>query len=186
MIECVNWRNISLCKDSPSISASSIAIRSTIHPSIMVSLSAQVLTMTFHNPSETEIAHLLGRVKTIAVIGLSPKANRPSYQVSQALQGFGYRIIPVRPAVDQVLSENCYPSLYDIPNPAQIDLVDVFRAPQHVDEIVDACIELKLPAIWLQDGVVNESAATRARDAGITVIMDRCVYRDYMQMGLAD
>jgi hypothetical protein len=96
------------------------------------------------------------------------------------MQGFGYRIIPVRPAVDEVLGEKAYPDLYAVTE--NIDLVDVFRAPQHVDVIVDACIELKIPAIWLQDGVVNEPAAQRAREAGITVIMDRCIYRDYMQL----
>lgn len=140
--------------------------------------------MSFHNPSEDEIRQLLSQTNTIAVVGLSPKANRPSYRVSHAMQGFGYRIIPVRPAVAEVLSETCYPSLYDVPNPVDIDLVDVFRAPEHVDEIVDACIQLQLPAVWLQDGVINEAAAQRASDAGITVVMDRCVYRDYLQMGL--
>ena len=142
--------------------------------------------MNFSNPDNTIIRQLLANTKTIAVVGLSPKPNRPSYQVSRAMQEYGYRIIPVRPAVDEVLSETCYASLYDIPDLQQIDLVDVFRAPQHVDAIVDACIELQLPAIWLQDGVINESAAQRALDAGITVVMDRCVYRDYIQMGLAD
>jgi len=142
--------------------------------------------MSFQNPDTNEIRALLKRVKTIAVVGLSPKADRPSHQVSAAMQGYGYHIIPVRPAVDQVLGELCYPSLYDIPMPERIDLVDVFRAPRHVDEIVDTCIELKLPAIWLQDGVVNEAAAQRARAAGITVVMDRCVYRDYHALKVAD
>jgi predicted CoA-binding protein len=135
--------------------------------------------MPFQNPGLDEIRELLRKTRTIAVVGLSPKAGRPSHQVSEAMQGYGYRIIPVRPATDEVLGEHCYPALYDIPEPGQIDLVDVFRAPEHVDEIVDACIALKLPAIWLQDGVVNEAAALRAVQAGITVVMDRCVYRDY-------
>jgi hypothetical protein len=101
------------------------------------------------------------------------------------MQSYGYRIIPVRPATETVLGETCYASLHDIPDPGRVDLVDVFRAPEHVDEIVDACIALKLPAIWLQDGVVNEAAAERARAAGITVVMDRCVYRDYHGLGVA-
>ncbi|MBD3671438.1 MAG: CoA-binding protein [Gammaproteobacteria bacterium] len=134
--------------------------------------------MSFENPDIDSIRELLQTTRTIAVVGLSPKANRPSHQVSQAMQEYGYRIIPVRPATGAVLGETCYPSLYDIPNPETIDLVDVFRAPEHVDAIVDACIELKLPAIWLQDGVINESAAERAQAAGLTVVMDRCVYRD--------
>lgn len=133
----------------------------------------------FQNPSEDEIRGLLERVQTIAVIGLSPKPNRPSFQVAAQMRGFGYRIIPVRPVVKNVLGEPAYPDLRAIPE--RVDLVDVFRAPEHVDEIVDACIALKLPALWLQDGVVNEAAAVRARAAGITVVMDRCVYREYLR-----
>jgi predicted CoA-binding protein len=98
--------------------------------------------------------------------------------VAQALQHFGYRIVPVRPALEEVLGERAVPDLHALPGP--VDLVDVFRAPEHVDEIVDACIELKIPALWLQDGVVNEAAALRARAAGIWVVMDRCIYRDYL------
>lgn len=129
-----------------------------------------------------QIRQILRHSKTIAVVGLSPKANRPSHQVAEAMQRFGYKIIPVRPATAEVLGERCYASLYDIPNPESIDIVDVFRAPEHVDEIVDACIALKLPLIWLQDGVINEAAAQRAMDAGILVVMDRCIYRDYVQL----
>lgn len=140
--------------------------------------------MTHVNPDSEQLKAILNSCKTIAVVGLSPKANRPSHQVAQAMQGFGYRIIPVRPATAEVLGETCYASLHDIPEPDSIDMVDVFRAPEHVDEIVDACITLKIPLIWLQDGVVNEAAAARAQAAGITVIMDRCVYRDYIQLGL--
>jgi predicted CoA-binding protein len=132
----------------------------------------------FHNPTEDEIRALLERVQTIAVVGLSPKPNRPSFRVAAQMQRFGYRIIPVRPAVGSVLGEPAYPDLRAVPD--KVDLVDVFRAPEHVDEIVDACIALKLPALWLQDGVINEAAAQRARAAGITVVMDRCVYRDYL------
>lgn len=136
--------------------------------------------MAFSNPSNENIQHLLQHVKTIAVVGLSPKQNRPSHQVSKAMQSFGYRIIPVRPAINEVLGEAAYADLYSVPD--KIDLVDVFRAPEYVDSIVDACIELKLPAIWLQDGVINEKAALRACDAGITVVMDRCIYRDYLHL----
>jgi predicted CoA-binding protein len=131
------------------------------------------------NPSEEEIRRLLAQVHTIAVVGLSPKASRPSFQVAQQMQRFGYRIIPVRPGVDSVLGEKAYARLADIP--AKPDLVDVFRAPEHVDEIVDACVRLGLPRLWLQEGVVNEAAARRARAAGIQVVMDRCVFRDYLR-----
>lgn len=133
----------------------------------------------FQNPTDTQIRALLERVRTIAVVGLSPKASRPSHQVAAAMQNFGYRIIPVRPAVDKVLGEPAYGSLHDVPA-GTVDMVNVFRAPQHVEPVVDACVELGIAALWLQDGVVNETQALRAREAGITVIMDRCVYRDYV------
>lgn len=135
--------------------------------------------MAFSNPPDTEIVALLRRVRTIAVVGFSPKRDRPSHGVATALQRFGYRIVPVRPALAEGLGEKAYPDLMSIPNPGEIDLVDVFRAPEHVDEVIDACIALKIPAVWLQDGVVNEAAAARARDHGLTVVMDRCVFRDY-------
>jgi hypothetical protein len=130
----------------------------------------------FVNPSLEEIRALLYRVKTIAVVGLSAAPNRPSHGVARALQGFGYRIIPVNPAVTEVLGEKAYPSLRDLPEP--VDLVDVFRESSHVAGIVDDCIDSKLPALWLQDGVIDEAAALRARAAGILVVMDRCLYRD--------
>lgn len=133
----------------------------------------------FQNPSEDDIKSLLERVRTIAVVGLSPQAKRPSHMVASALQRFGYRIIPVRPAVEQVLGEKAYASLRDVPE--KVDLVDVFRAPEHVDAIVDDCIALGIKAIWLQDRVVNEPAALRAQAAGLTVVMDRCAYRDYVR-----
>lgn len=131
-------------------------------------------------PTSETIHALLKAVKTIAVVGLSPKLSRPSHQVSGAMLGFGYRIIPVRPAVDEVLGEQAYPDLYALP--MKPDLVDVFRAPEHVMPIVDACIELGIGAIWLQDGVVNEAAAQKAQAAGITVVMNRCIYRDYVRL----
>lgn len=134
--------------------------------------------MAFANPSNEEIKAFLQRVKTIAVVGLSPKPNRPSYTVSRAMQGFGYRIIPVRPAVAEVLGEKAYATLADVPD--SIDLVDVFRAAEHIDDVVDECIRLKIPAIWIQEGIVNESAAQRARAAGMFVVMDRCIYKDYV------
>lgn len=133
----------------------------------------------FTNPSADEIRTLLQRIKTIAVVGLSASPSRPSHGVSRALQGFGYRIIPVNPAVSEVLGERAYPSLRDLPEP--VDLVDVFRQSSHVASIVEECIASKLPALWLQDGVIDEAAALRARKAGMTVIMDRCIYRDYVQ-----
>ena len=134
----------------------------------------------YQPPGLDEIRRFLQDIHTIAVVGLSPKTKRPSHQVASALQGFGYRVIPVRPAVDRVLGERAYADLEQVPQ--GIDLVDVFRAPEHVDAIVDSCIKLKLPAIWLQDGVINEPAAARAQQAGLFVVMDRCIYRDYINL----
>ena len=134
----------------------------------------------FANPSTGEIRELLQRIKTIAVVGLSASPTRPSHGVAKALQGFGYRIIPINPALSAVLGEKAYPSLRELPEP--VDLVDVFRESSHVAGLVEECIALKLPALWLQDGVVDEAAALRAREAGMTVVMNRCIYRDYLQL----
>lgn len=139
--------------------------------------------MTFRNPPASAIGELLRRVRRIAVVGASPKPERPSHMVAAELQRFGYDMVPVRPATESVLGVTAYPDLYAVPGP--IELVDVFRAPEHVDAIVDACIALKIPALWLQDGVINEAAALRAREAGITVIMDRCIYRDCLAHGIS-
>ena len=138
----------------------------------------------FTNPTLDEIKTILKETKTIAVIGLSPKPKRPSHSVSKAMQEFGYQIIPVRPAVDEVLGEKAYVDLESIPKDIleKVDMVDVFRAPDKITPIIDACIKLKIPLIWLQDGVVNEAEAAKAQAAGITVVMDRCVYRDYIQL----
>ncbi|MBK8181407.1 MAG: CoA-binding protein [Candidatus Competibacteraceae bacterium] len=134
----------------------------------------------FVNPSTGDIRELLQRIKAIAVVGLSASPSRPSHGVARALQGFGYRIIPVNPGLSEVLGEKAYPSLEAVPEP--VDLVDVFRESSHVAGIVEQCIALKLPALWLQDGVVDEAAAMRARQAGLTVVMDRCIYRDHAQL----
>ena len=134
--------------------------------------------MAFQNPSPEEIKDLLKQVKTIAVVGLSPKPDRPSFVVARAMQRYGYRIIPVRPATSEVLGEKCYPSLADVPE--KIDLVDAFRAAEHIPALVDECLALGVPAIWIQEGIVNEAAAEKARAAGVTVVMDRCIYKDYV------
>ncbi len=132
----------------------------------------------FANPAPDQIRSLLREVKTIAVVGLSPRPERPSHRVSRAMQGFGYRIVPVRPAVSEILGEKAYARLSELPFVP--DLVDVFRASDEVAAIVDECIALGVRRIWLQDGVIDEAAAARAVAAGITVVMDRCVWRDYM------
>lgn len=136
--------------------------------------------MTFSNPAPADICRMLREVRTVAVLGLSPNSSRPSFRVAQALQGFGYRIIPVRPMVTEVLDETAYPDLESLP--AIPDIVDVFRAPEHVPAIVDSCIKLGIRRLWLQDGVINEAEALRAQQAGIEVVMDRCMFRDYVQL----
>lgn len=138
----------------------------------------------YQAPELPAIRQLLIRIHRIAVIGISPKSSRPSHRVASALQTFGYQIIPVRPGIKQVLGEPAYTNITQVTGP--VDLVDVFRAPKHVDAIVDDCIAMKIPAIWLQDGVINEPAAARAQQAGIFVVMDRCIYRDYKQLGITD
>jgi predicted CoA-binding protein len=143
-------------------------------------LASRRVRMTFQNPSPEQIKNLLLRVKTIAVVGLSPQPNRPSYRVAQALQGFGYRIVPVRPMIKEALGEPAHASLAEVPD--AIDLVDAFRAAEHIDALVDECIRLKLPALWIQEGIVNEPAAERASAAGIFVVMDRCIYKDHVAL----
>jgi predicted CoA-binding protein len=134
----------------------------------------------FRNPTDEERRALLKRVKTIAVLGLSPQPNRPSHVVAKAMQGFGYRIIPVRPAIPEILGEKCHPHLSAIPEP--VDLVDVFRAAEHLPAIVEECIRLRFPAIWIQEGIVDDAAARRAQEAGMIVVMDRCIYKDFVQL----
>jgi predicted CoA-binding protein len=134
----------------------------------------------FANPPDSAISACLERVKTIAVLGLSPRPDRPSHRIARRLQQWGYRVIPVRPAVREVLGEKAYARLADVPGP--IDLVDVFRAAQEIGPIVEQCIALGIPAIWIQQGIVNEAAAARARDAGLFVVMDRCIAVDYRRL----
>jgi len=123
------------------------------------------------------IYELLSRVKTIAVVGLSDSPMRPSHGVSAYMQAQGYRIIPVNPQVTEALGEKSYPTLLDVPE--KIDLVDVFRRPEFVDEVVDQAIQLKIPAIWLQEDVINERAAAKTRSAGMFVVMDLCILKEH-------
>ena len=131
----------------------------------------------FENPDAEVRCALLRRVKTIAVVGLSPNPTRPSYGVSQAMQGFGYAIVPVHPAAREVLGARAYPRLAAVPVP--IDLVNVFRRAEFIDGIVDECLALGLKNLWIQEGIINEPAAMRAVESGLMVVMDRCIYRDY-------
>lgn len=134
----------------------------------------------FSNPEPEQICRLLHDVRSIAIVGLSPSVARPSFQVARGLQGLGYRIIPVRPLIESVLGEPAYPDLDSLPELP--DIVDVFRAAQHVPAIVETCIQRGIKNLWLQEGIVHEQAALRARQAGIVVVMDRCMLRDRLQL----
>jgi uncharacterized protein len=128
-------------------------------------------------PESDPIYELLSRARTIVVVGLSDSPQRPSHRVALYMQSQGYLIIPVNPQITEALGEKAYPSLLEVPE--KIDIVDVFRRPEYVDEIVEQAIQLKVPAIWLQEGVINERAAEKAREAGMFVVMDRCVLKEH-------
>ena len=126
------------------------------------------------------IASLLHAARAIAVVGLSNKRWRPSYGVSEYMQRAGYRIIPVNPDLDEVLGEKCYPDLESAPGP--IDIVNIFRRSEAVAEIVDSAIRIGAKAVWMQEGVVDETAAARARAAGLIVVMDRCLLKEHQKL----
>jgi predicted CoA-binding protein len=128
-------------------------------------------------PQSDPITELLKRAKTIAVVGLSNDPMRPSYGVTAYMQSQGYRIIPVNPQIESCLGEKAYASLLDVPE--KIDIVNIFRRREFVEEIVDQAIQLKVPALWMQEDVVHEDAAAKARKAGMVVVMDRCILKDH-------
>ncbi|HEX7953134.1 MAG TPA: CoA-binding protein [Burkholderiales bacterium] len=130
----------------------------------------------FTNPDDDARCALLRQVRTIAVVGLSPNPSRPSHRIARALKARGYRIIPVRPLVSEVLGEKAYARLDEIGD--KIDLVNVFRSADYLGSIVDECLRLNLSRLWIQEGIVNEEAAARACAGGIEVVMDRCILRD--------
>ncbi len=128
-------------------------------------------------PQNDPIADLLKRSKTIAVVGLSDSPLRASHGVSAYMQSHGYRIIPVNPNIQECLGEKAYATLADVPE--KIDIVNIFRRPEYVEGIVDQAIQLKAPAIWMQEDVVHEKAAEKARKSGIFVVMDRCILKEH-------
>ena len=139
--------------------------------------------MTFTNPDNDALRALLQGAKHIAVVGFSPTPARPSHNIARALQRYGLHIIPVRPGLQSGLGEPAWPELAAVPGP--IDIVNVFRASEHVPQVVEECLRLGLKALWLQDGVIHEAAAARAVAAGMTVVMDRCILRDYTRLCVA-
>jgi uncharacterized protein len=142
--------------------------------------------VSFRNPSRDAIRALLEQSRTIAVIGLSDDPGRPSYGVTRSMRDFGYRILPVNPRLDAWEGLPAFATLEAAVNALgpheRIDIVNVFRRPTRVGEVVDDCLRLELPALWLQLGVINEDAARRAQEAGMTVVMDRCIYVDRAAM----
>ena len=126
------------------------------------------------------IKKILKESKTIAVVGLSPDPARASHGVARYLQAQGYRIIPVNPFVEEVLEEKSYPDLASIPE--EVDVVDIFRSAKHVPAIVEAAIAKGARAVWMQEGIVHQEAAARAREAGLMVVMDRCVLKEHRRL----
>jgi predicted CoA-binding protein len=133
---------------------------------------------------EDRVLELLKNAKTIAVVGLSDDPGKPSYTVSQYMQGRGYRIVPINPQLEYALGEKAYASLGEAAKHEKIDIVDVFRRPAAVPSIVDEVLELELPVLWLQETVVHEAAAEKARQAGVVVVMDRCILKEHRKYGL--
>lgn len=128
-------------------------------------------------PTADPIRDLLERSKSIAVVGLSNSPLRPSHGVSAYMQAHGYRIIPVNPNIRGALGEKSYPSLVEVPE--RIDIVNVFRRSEFLEEVIDQAIQLKVPAVWMQEGVINQQAAEKARKAGILVLMDLCILKEH-------
>ena len=129
------------------------------------------------------ISEILHTARTIAVVGLSGKRYRPSYGVAEYMKKAGYRIIPVNPHETEILGEKCYPDLDSVPEP--VDIVDIFRRSEFVPDVVEAAIRIGAKAVWMQEGVVHESAAARAESAGLAVVMDRCILKDHRRLAHA-
>lgn len=123
---------------------------------------------------------ILKSSRVVAVVGLSPKPDRPSYRVASYLKEQGYRIIPVNPQASEILGEVCYPDLASIPEP--IDVVDIFRRSEEVPAIVEEAIKIGAKAVWMQEGVINNQAAARAGEAGLLVVMDRCMLKEHQKL----
>ena len=127
-----------------------------------------------------EIEGILKEGRTIAVVGLSPKPDRPSYVVARYLQAQGYRIIPVNPNTQEILGEKAYPTLLSIPE--KVDIVDIFRRPEEVPPVVEEAISIGARVVWMQEGIVNEAVAQRAKEAGLKVVMDRCLKKEHQRL----
>ena len=135
---------------------------------------------TFENPPDAAIRDILANPKTIAVVGCSPDPDRDSHRIAALLKAKGHRVIPVNPTNKEILGERCYASVREIPE--KVDMVDVFRRPEFVDDIADDAIASGAKILWLQLDVINEPAAKKAQDAGLVVVMDRCPAIEYRRL----
>jgi len=133
-----------------------------------------------HIMNEPDTIKNILKLKIIAVVGMSPKPERPSHYVSMYMKEHGYTIIPVNPGQTEIAGETCYPSLLEIPY--KIDVVDVFRRPEHVLPIAELAVKISAKALWLQDDVINEEAAAIAERAGLLVVMNDCMLRQHRQI----
>lgn len=134
----------------------------------------------FRNPGNEELRALLAGAKRIAVVGASPNPERPSHRIARRLMEWGYEVVPVRPALKELFGAKAYAKLADVPG--KIDLVNVFRSADRLGPLVEECIARGVPAIWIQQGIVNEAAAERALAAGIKVVMDRCIAVEHRRL----
>jgi uncharacterized protein len=132
------------------------------------------------NPTDDEIKDLLRRYRRVAVVGLSDKPDRPSYGVAAYLMKVGYEVTPVNPTIAATLGVPALPSLDDVPPP--VEIVDVFRRPEDVPPVAEGAIRAGAKVLWLQEGIVNEAAAAQARAAGLTVVQDRCIYKEHRRL----
>ncbi len=131
---------------------------------------------------DEEIKKILSNFKTVAVVGISPKEDRPSYLVASYLKSKGYRIIPVRPDREEILGEKVYHRLADIPEEIEVDVVDIFRKSEDVPPVVEEAIQRRAKAIWMQEGVVHKEAGAKAEEAGLKVVMDRCMKKEHHRL----
>jgi predicted CoA-binding protein len=131
---------------------------------------------------DDEMKDTLRNCKTVAVVGISPKEDRPSYVVASYLKSKGYRIIPVRPDEQEILGEKVYHTLMEIPGEIEVDVVDIFRKSEDVPNIVKEAIQRRAKVIWMQEGVINQEAAEKAEKAGLKVVMDRCMKKEHQRL----
>lgn len=126
-------------------------------------------------------ANILNKYRTVAIVGLSPDPSRPSHRVASYLDMHGYKVIPVNPHAQEILGKTSYPNLSSVPEP--IEIVDIFRSSEKVMPVVDEAIKTGAKVVWMQEGIINEQAALKARDAGLLVVMNKCMFKEHQRLG---